>query len=235
MAYALPSIPDFKGQFVRDFPYAVPVAGGGSGAAIELTIGAAGGGIAAAAVSAPGSGYPANVVPTALVIGGKGVGAILQPTIVGGALTAVAIVNAGVGYTEVPSVYISNGLGDNTDLAKVTDYDIANAQAKATAFNITSRLTGSQLAFTQLYNLLAAHYLCETLQAAGTGLGGQATWLTKAKTVGNVMETFDIPARILNSPYLSKLSKTTYGAQFLELVSPQLIANFQVFHGWTLP
>jgi hypothetical protein len=50
-----------------------------------------------------------------------------------------------------------------------------------------------------------------------------------------VSEDFDIPKRILNSPYLSKLSKTTYGAQFLELVSPQPIANFQTFYRQTLP
>ena len=69
----------------------------------------------------------------------------------------------------------------------------------------------------------------------GMGMNGKAEWLTQSKTVGNVTESYSIPDRILKSPYLSKLSKTTYGAQLLELVSPQLIGNFASFHRDTLP
>jgi hypothetical protein len=100
---------------------------------------------------------------------------------------------------------------------------------------MTRNLSGSQAAFTYAYDLLAAHYLCESLQASGTGLGGKAEWLTNSKTVGNVSESYQIPPRVLNSPFLSKLSRTTYGAQFLELFSVQLIGNMQSFYRPTAP
>lgn len=233
MAYVNPSIPSFKSQFVRDFPFAVPLAGGGSGAQLSLTLGAPGGGVQSVAVSAGGSGYPK--APTVLLFGGGGVGAVLAVTVVSEVVTAVAVVNAGFGYVHQPTIYISNGEGDNTNLTKVTDYDLQAAIIAATLFNINSCLFSSQAAYTYAYNLLVAHYLCENIAAGNTGLFGKAEWLTSAKTVGNVTEHYEIPDRVLRSPYLSKLSKTTYGAQFLELVSPQLIGNIAPFHRQALP
>lgn len=239
MSYVLPTVPDFKSQFpVRDFPYAVPVTGGGSGASATPTVGGAKSGLLAWALGSGGAAYPANKVPDGIVQYGGGFGATVRITVVGGVITAIAAVNPGYGYTDTanpPLLYISNGLGDNTDKTKVTDFDIAGAQAKALGYNMTQALFSSQQAFTLAYGLLAAHYLCETLLAAGTGLGGKAEWLTNAKTVGNVSESYSIPDRILKSPILSKLSKTTYGAQFLELVSPQLIMNAGTFHRRGLP
>ena len=85
------------------------------------------------------------------------------------------------------------------------------------------------------YCLLAAHYLCENAQADGAGLAGQSEWVRNAKTVGDVTDSFSIPERVLKSPFLSKISKTTYGSKFLELVSPSLVGNFQSYHRCTLP
>jgi hypothetical protein len=215
---------------------AVPLLGGGSGAVLTPTIGAIpDGGILSIVITNGGSGYPA--VPTVIAQGGGGIGSTITAAIIAGVVTSVSIIRPGYGYgtTVLPTLYVSNGLGDNTDNNRVTDYDIASAQNKAMAFNMTSALWGSQASFTTAYNLLAAHYLCEDLLAGGMGLNGKAEWLTQSKTVGNVTESYAIPDRILKSPYLSKLSKTTYGAQFLELVSPQLIGNVLSFHRDTLP
>lgn len=238
MPYVLPDIPAFKAQFIRDFPYAVPLAGGGSGVVLTPVIGGANGGIVSVTVNAGGTGFPANTVPDLIVQGGAGTGALLKAIMAAGAIASVTVLAPGYGYLPppyAPSIYNSNGLGDNTQRSKVTDFDISAAMSRAFVFNLTQSMVSSQAAFTQLYNLLSAHYLCENLQASGAGLGGKAEWVTNSKTVGNVTESYNIPDRVMRSPILSKLSKTTYGSQFLELISPQLIGNIQVFHRNTLP
>lgn len=233
MAYQLPTIPDFKAQFVRDFPLATPLTLAGVVGA-EATASLNGSSVSAVAVTLGGSGYKPSQLPGVIFYGGGGIGARASVTLAGSAVATVVVASGGYGYLLAPVVYITLG-GDNTDQEKVTDWDIARAFVAAVQFNSTQGVFGTQAAYTYATNLLAAHYLCETIAAGGMGLGGKAEWITKAKDVGNVSEQFDIPARILNSPYLSKLSKTTYGAQYLELVSPQLIGNFQSFHRRTLP
>ncbi len=238
MAYQLPGIEDFKAQFpVRDFPFAVPFAptDGGSGAAAALTVGGSNNGIVTAAVTAGGADYPRP--PTVIVLWGKGTGAVITAALTANAVSGLTIRSPGYGYTDPTTlaVYISPGVGDNTDPKKVTDYDIAKAMRAAMTFNMTGALWGSQAAYTYAYNLLIAHYLCENAQASGAGLGGQADWIRNSKTVGDVTESFSIPERVMKSVYLSKFSKTTYGSQFLELASPSLIGNFQSYHRCTLP
>lgn len=233
MSFVLPTIPGFKAQFTRDFPFATPLVKPGVVGA-EATASLTGDGVSAIAVDSAGSGYSVNAVPGVILYGGGGVGAMAAATIVANAVATIAVSNAGYGYKIAPLVYVTLG-GDNTDQEKVTDYDIARAFVASFAFNVSAALFGDQSAFTYAMNLLAAHYLCETLQAGGTGLGGKGEWLTTTKTVGNVMEGYAIPDRVLKSPFLAKLSKTTYGAQFLELVSPYLIGNVQAFRGITLP
>lgn len=233
MSYVAPSIGLFKAQFVRDFPYATPLLPNGvTNAVLTCSINSAGN-VTEVAITSGGVGYSESNPPTIVIYGGGGIGAAASLTVTGGVITATAITEAGIGYTIAPQAYVA--VGDNTNTEKVTDYDIARALTAAMQFNFNPGLFSSQAAYTYAANLLSAHYLCETVVAGTTGLNGKAEWLTKAKQVGNVHEQFDIPQRILNSPFLSKLSKTTYGAQFLELVSPQLIANFKTFYRQTLP
>lgn len=235
MSYATPTISDFKSQFERDFPFATPLA---APSGVVVAVGTAvtnGDAITSITLTSAGSGQSNGTFPV-VIYGGNGVRATATLAVAGGIGTGFTVTNAGIGYTQAPNVYVPvPGQGDNTDRTKVTDYDIARAIVAATAFNMTQAIFGSQAAFSTAYNLLAAHYLCETVRAGGTGLFGQADWLTKSKTVENIKHEFAIPDRILRSPFLAKLSKTTYGAQFLELVSPQLIGNFQSFKGMTRP
>ncbi len=231
MSYVLPTIAQFKEQFRRDFPYATPLSA--TAAQAEASIGS-GQTVTGITVTSPGSAYGANPATFPVVVyGGGGIGAQAVATAAAGVVTGIAVTDAGIGYVTAPRVYVPFG-GDNTNAKKVSDFDIASAFV-AMGINLTQALFSSQAAFTRCYNLLAAHYLCESLIAAGVGLGGQAQWLTESKTVGNVTESFKIPDRVLKSPLLAKLSKTTYGAQFLELLSPQLIGNFRFAHRATLP
>ena len=231
--FAQPTISVFKAQFVRDFPYATPLSKTGVvGAEAEATINSSGQ-VTAIDVTEPGSGY-SGLVPSVVIYGGGGISAAALAVMLSGVVSGITVTNPGVGYVRAPSIYITVG-GDNSDNEKVTDYDLARAFTAVEGFNTSPGLFSNQAAYTYALNLLAAHYLCQTLQAGGTGLHGKAEWLTQSKTVGNVTEAYSIPPRILNSPYLAKLSKTTYGAQFLELVSPQLIGNIHAFHGITHP
>lgn len=235
MSYVSPTISDFKQQFVRDFPFATPVEAPSGVVLPDITATIVGGAVTGFTGLPSGSGM-ANKRTTLVIYGGGGVGARATMLPVLGIATTVDLVTAGAGYAQTPNVYVPvPGQGDNTNKKKVTDWDIAGAITKATAFNMTEALFGSQAAFLVAYDLLSAHYLVETLQAGMSGLNGQADWLTKSKTAGNVSQDFEIPDRVLNSPYLGKLSKTTYGAQFLELVSPQLIGNIQSFRGQSNP
>lgn len=235
MSYVSPTISDFKQQFGRDFPFATPAE---VPSGVVLPVGTPvtnGNNVTSITLTSAGSGLKAGTFGVVLY-GGAGTRAKASVTIAAGIATGFTVIDQGIGYTSVPSLYVPiPGQGDNTDKKKVTDFDIARALTLALAFNVAQGLFGSQVAFTTAYDLLAAHYLCETLQAGMIGLGGQADWLTKSKTVGNVKQDFSIPDRVLKSPYLGKLSKTTYGAQFLELVSPQLIGNVQSFRGQTNP
>lgn len=238
MPYIYPSIPEFKGQFPGEFPYAVlPGSPGGSGAAISI-VSASGlnGSILSSDVvlNSGGSGYT-NGTPTIIVQNGGGTGCVLVPVISSGVITAVSLVGGGYGYTtpNTINVYISPG-GDNTQLDKVTDFDIANAQVAALQFNVSQGLFLNQQAFTYAMNLLSAHYLCRIAGASQAGLAGKADWVTNSKTVGDVSESYTIPDRLLRSPFFSKLGSTTYGAQFLELLSPQLIGNTASYHRYTL-
>ena len=215
---------------MRDFPYAVSAVGGGEGASLEADLGGGTSVVGLNIVSA-GAGYPKT--PTVIIYGGGGSGARGVVTLASQAIATAVVLAGGAGYSQTPTVYVSNGTGDNTDIAKVTDYDIVNGFTQATAFNFSTALYGSQAAFTQGANLLSAHYMVLSLQAGNSGMNGQATWITQAKSVGNVQEAYQIPDRVLASPILSKLSKTVYGAQFLELISPRLIANVQSYWGGT--
>lgn len=235
MAYVAPFIPEFKAQFQRDFPYAVPLKGGGSGAILEPVVGTDGA-IASVTVVSPGSGY--KKAPTVLVYGGRGVGAVAgKPTLSGGTIASVSVASGGYGYSgnPAPRVYVSNGEGDNTDETKVCDQDIQAAFQLALAFNFSQNLFANQATYTQAACLLAAHYLVMNLAASNQGLAAREEWVVASKGAGALNETFHIPPRILSNPTLSKIATTSYGARFVELIAPLLIANIQSYHRDTLP
>lgn len=116
----------------------------------------------------------------------------------------------------------------------VTDADIEKAFGQ-TNININPGLFADQAQYNIGYLLLAAHYLVVDLRMASQGINGQSNWLETSKSVGSVSQSFSVPQRIMDNPYLAALSKTNYGAKYLELILPQLAGA--VFHtaGRTLP
>lgn len=120
--------------------------------------------------------------------------------------------------------------GLDTDPKKVRDKDIQQALDQ-TPIAFADGLMVSQSMFTICYMLLTAHFLCENIRSAASGAYGQFSWLQQSKSAGDVSESFAIPQKILNSPFLSALATTKYGARYLAFISPYLIGNVDLAFG----
>ena|GEM_PF-914752 len=230
MPFTIPTVSDFKSQFSRDFPYAVPAYGASGIASINIS-----GVVTSISLGAGGFGYA--TVPTVIVgaaPGDLGTGATVTASIAGGQVTGFTVTNGGSNYGQPPIITITGGAGDPSDLSKVTDNDISGAIFDA-QFNINQALFPTQQFFSRAFLYLAAHQLVEKLLAAQEGMGSQYSWLTVSKSIDSVTEGFQIPERIAQDPMLSHFSKTRYGAMYLQIISPQLIANVFVAFRETLP
>lgn len=122
-----------------------------------------------------------------------------------------------------------------TDMnTSVLDADIANA-FNMVDLAINMALWPNQTAFTMAYNLLAAHYLVLNIRSSSQGLNGQYNWAQNSKSVAGVSEGFTIPQRLIDNPEFMALSKTNYGASYLNMLWPRLIGQSFVVYGSTRP
>lgn len=116
----------------------------------------------------------------------------------------------------------------------VMDTDITKSINEA-LFNFNSGLFDTQAKYSMCLMYLSAHYLVMDLRASSQGIQGNYPWMTTNKSVGSVSEGITIPQRILDNPYLAMISKTTYGAKYLELILPNLVGNMFAMFGDTKP
>lgn len=116
----------------------------------------------------------------------------------------------------------------------VLDSDITYA-FMVTNVNINPGLFPDQGTYTLAYNLLAAHYLVTNLRSSTQGINGQYNFLQASKGVGSVNESFNIPPRVMENPYWSMLTKTNYGAMYLQILLPQLAGQIYNAYGTALP
>jgi Protein of unknown function (DUF4054) len=114
----------------------------------------------------------------------------------------------------------------------VLDQDITSAFTY-TNVNINQALFPDQITYTLAYNLLSAHYLVINLRSSSQGINGQYNFLQTSKGVGAVSESFSIPQRIMDNPYWGMLTKTNYGARYLEILLPQLAGQMYSVVGTT--
>lgn len=228
MAFTIPGPSEFKSQFPRDFPYAVPSYGASGLATLS------GDGVGSISVVTGGAYY--SSAPTVLLTGPNagGTQATATASISQGKVNGFTVTNAGSNYTVAPSVTLVSTDGDNTNQSKVTDDDILGAAIDA-QFNINQGLFSTQAFFTRAFLFVCAHYLVEKILAATQGLASQYNWITTQKTVGEISAAYGIPDRILKDPMLGFLGRTRYGATYLAIISPQLVANIGISHRQTLP
>lgn len=120
-----------------------------------------------------------------------------------------------------------------TTFDTVQDQDITNALNSISTLNFNTCLFGFQADYTLAYLLLAAHYLVLNLRASSQGIAGQYDWMITGKGVGSVNESIQIPDRILSNPLFAMLSRTPYGAAYLEMMLPMLAGNAVSVRGHT--
>lgn len=122
-----------------------------------------------------------------------------------------------------------------TDMAtSVLDSDITKAFVM-TNVNFNPDFFADQGSYNVGYLLLSAHYLVMNLRASSQGMNGQFNFLQNSKAVGQVSEGFAIPQRILDNPEWAILMKTNYGAQYMQLILPQLSGQIFIAYGSTRP
>lgn len=116
----------------------------------------------------------------------------------------------------------------------VLDSDIAKA-FQFVNVNMNQALFADQGSYNIGYLLLSAHYLVMNLRASSQGINGQFSFLEQSKSVGSVSQSFAIPDRVLANPDWAVLMKTNYGAQFIQLILPQLAGQTFISYGSTRP
>lgn len=116
----------------------------------------------------------------------------------------------------------------------VTNWDLEKAFVQAT-MNINPSLFESQITYNVGFLLLWAHYLVVDLRMSSQGVNGQYSWIESSKSVGSVSQSFTVPQQILNNPYFAMLTKTNYGAKYVEVLLPLLVGQVFVVPGRTLP
>lgn len=122
-----------------------------------------------------------------------------------------------------------------TDMnTSVLDADIGNA-FNFVNINFNPANWDNQTSYSLGYNLLAAHFLVLNLRAGSQGINGQYNWIQNSKAVQGVSEAFTIPQQIQDNPFFTMLTKTNYGAQYLQILLPQLIGAMYTVCGTTLP
>lgn len=116
----------------------------------------------------------------------------------------------------------------------VIDTDITNAFALVDS-QINQDFWPTQSNYQQGYCYLAAHYLVLNLRSSSQGISGQFNWAQASKGVGGVSESFSVPERVQNNPLLMMLTKTNYGAMYLQLILPYLDGQMFSVCGFTSP
>lgn len=116
----------------------------------------------------------------------------------------------------------------------VIDGDISRAMEEADAV-INQDLFSTQNNFNVGFMLLSAHNLVTNLRASSQGVSGQFEWLTSSKGVGSVSVGLSIPAAIQENPVFAMLTKTNYGAKYLNMVYPMLAGQMFSTAGATNP
>lgn len=116
----------------------------------------------------------------------------------------------------------------------VLDQDITNAFAEAQiVFNQALYADDADITLAYLY--LTAHWLCNDLQAAASGINSSAAFPTQSKSAGSVSESYAIPKAYTESAILAQYTSSRYGMKYLALTLPNLVGNMAPVIGGANP
>lgn len=116
----------------------------------------------------------------------------------------------------------------------ILDADITKAFSEA-KMNFNQGLFSTDEEIQAGYLYLTAHYLVFDTRTAMQGINSVGDHNVSSRSVGNVSESYDIPERFKNDPFLSFLSKTGYGMKYANMIIPRMIGNIGTAWGITHP
>lgn len=132
-----------------------------------------------------------------------------------------------------PASWLRNVVQPSVD-DYVLDEDIEHAFAEA-QMNFNQALFGTDAEIKLGYLYLTAFYLCNDLRASRAGIMAAGMYPLSSRSVGNVSESYGIPAAYMDDPLFAFYSLSAYGMKYLAMVIPKLRGNVGVVAGMTLP
>lgn len=122
-----------------------------------------------------------------------------------------------------------------TDFSGIVNADIDKAMKEAAlTYNPNLFDKGSEeekIAF----GYLTAHYLVIDIANSTSGLANKFKGYISNKSVGSVSVGYSLPSWITDSPILSLLAQTGYGAKYLALMMTNMVGNVAIAKGATQP
>lgn len=138
------------------------------------------------------------------------------------------------GVTSLPTVTADWDVISDNILNYVLDADITRAFDE-TKINFNQSLFGTDEQIQLGYLYLTAHYMVMDLQAAQEGLNSSGKFMVASRSVGSVSESYSVPQRYLDDPYLSYFTQTRYGQKYLSLLQAAVVGNVVSVGGGTRP
>ena len=121
---------------------------------------------------------------------------------------------------------------DQTNPDFVMDADI-NAALNSAGLNFNDGIGATGPGLTEMYLLLAAFFLVQSLKTAAKGIASKAEFPISSTGVGSVSVSVSIPEEFTSNPVLAQFTANGYGMAYLTLVYPFTVGNIGVFEGMT--
>lgn len=116
----------------------------------------------------------------------------------------------------------------------ICDEDITAAFAEAMVL-FNPALFGTDASVTLGFLYLTAHFLCNDINAARSGVNGTGRFPLSARTVGSVSESYSIPNAYMESPILAGYTSSSYGMKYLAMILPKITGNMAAVFGGSQP
>lgn len=122
-----------------------------------------------------------------------------------------------------------------TDYTGIVDADIDKALKEAAMTFSQDLFDKGSDAEKIAFAYLTAHYLVIDIANGTSGLASKFQGYMTSKSVGSVSVGYSLPNWITDSPILSMLAQTGYGAKYLALIMSYMAGNVRVVKGATYP
>jgi len=134
----------------------------------------------------------------------------------------------------LPTVSANWVLAEDSIDNYIQDSDITRAfQEAKQVFN--QALWGTDESITLGFLYVTAYFLVQDIRASMAGIMANGYFPVNSRSVGNVSESYSIPASFTEDPLLSMYTANAYGIKYLTMVLPMLRGNVVPVCGATRP